>query len=282
MPVKSFGQFLLERGLITQEMLVKAVEYQRQSVRPVCETAVRSKRAVRADLLRLKKDGGGTDREEEALRQKIRAMEELEASWRTLSERGVFLVEALSKQGALPREQLDALWKEYRRTATAPEVSLESVLPHAPETRQVLECLIEIALDLYGHYARDVPEVCSINRLWHREATPAFACAQEIAGDLCLTYVLSLPEPVLLALASRMLQQPFAAVCPEVTDAALEFLNIVVGNTCTKFSMRNYSVQAGPPRVLTAEELTSLPGRKPIVVTARVSEGTLRLAYAGV
>ncbi|MBN1270087.1 MAG: chemotaxis protein CheX [Kiritimatiellae bacterium] len=283
MPIKSFGQYLLEQGLITEKMLIEALDYQRSSVRPVCDTAVKSGRTSRENLAKLHaKAGGGAPEKEEALREQIQSLEELEASWRTLSERGVFLVEALSNKGYLSRDRLDALWKEYRQKATAPAIDLEHVLPHSPETRKILEALIEIALDLFMHFTGETPELVSITRALGEIHEDCRAFTQKISGDINIQYVLLLPPRLLCSLASRMLQENLAAVDQAALDAILEFLNTVVGNTCTKFSMRNYSVQAGPPQGMTVQDLQTFLPSKPIIVRARVPDGEFHLVYLDV
>ncbi|MBN1268442.1 MAG: chemotaxis protein CheX [Kiritimatiellae bacterium] len=285
MPAKSLGQFLLERGVITQEQLLDALEYQRERIKPVCDTAVRSGQSTREELAELDrkkkatKSGTKKEEQEEDIRHRISSLQQLEASWRTLSERGVFLVEALSRKGYLSLEELDRLCKEYRQETTPPEIDLGNILPHAPETRKILESLIEIALDLFMHYVKQVPEIRSISRAFGDIEEDSSVFAQDISGEINVRYVLLLPNRLALAMASHILGEEVKTVGQLALDAVTEFLNVVVGNTCTKFSMRNYTVNAAAPQVVPLSEFRKNLPPHPIVVRAAVPDGDFYLAY---
>lgn len=282
MPTISFGRYLLEQGVITEPMLVEALEYQRKSIRPVRETAAQSGRLSREALARLREESGGSapSDEENALRERIRSLEQLESSWRNLSERGVFLIEALSQKGYVSREKLDALWKEYRRKTSAQHIDLERVLPNAPETRHILESLIEIALDIFAHYTSETPELLSITQSVGEFGDDTCAFVQGISGDIDVRYVLLAPKALVVRLASCMLQEELRAVDDVVLEAMQEFLNVLVGNTCAKLSMRDYHVTASPPRSAAPDSLAGLTAGRPIVVQARVAGHAFRIAYS--
>ncbi len=206
-------------------------------------------------------------------------MEQLEASWRTLSERGVFLVEALSKNAGLNMAELDRLCREYQQTTTVAEVNLQAVLPNAPETREILESLIGIALDLFAHYTGQTPNLLSMGRVLEDVAPGSYAFAQTISGDIDVQYVIILPANLVTNVAAHILQEPVAAVDTMALDAVTEFLNVVVGNTCTKFSMRNYHVTTAPPRAQPLADFLAALTPNPIVVRAGVSDGEFHLVY---
>ncbi len=281
MPAKSFGQFLLERGTITREMLLEAVEYQRRVIKPVCEVAVQSGRSSREEMARLDQAPGARDgkRKKDALRERMRAQQELEASWRTLAERGVFLVEALSKKGYVSPKDLDRLAEEYRRETGPTRIHLDGLLPQAPETTKIIELLIDIALDLFALYTGQDPELVSITRSVGEVEPGSYAFAQRISGDINVYYVFLVPPRLVQSVAARVLQEPAAAVDAAAVDALLEFLNIVVGNTCTRFSMRNYQVRALPPEALDLDAFAKALRPDAIVARARVPDGEFCLVY---
>jgi CheY-specific phosphatase CheX len=262
-------------------MLLEALDYQHSMIKPLCDVAVRGSHLTPEEVAALDKETAALPpaEREEAVRNRMRSLRQLETSWRSLAERGVFLVEALSKKGYLSLKELDRLCEEYRQATTKPEINLQEFLPNAPETREILESLIEIALDLFGHYTQQTPEILSITQSFGAIEPGSLAFAQTISGDISIRYVLLLPAPLVLFLASRILQAAAVAVDDVVRDAVSEFLNVVVGNTCTKFSMRNYNVRAAPPETMTLDAFLKGVPRKPIVVRARVPGGEFHLAY---
>lgn len=284
MPTMSFGRYLLEQGVITEGMLFEALKYQQDSIRPVRETAVKSGRLSRQELAKLREQSEGhtPSEEENALRERIRSLEQLESSWRTLSERGVFLIEALSKKGYVSREKLDSLWKDYRAKTTATKIDLERVLPNAPETRSILESLIEIALDIFAHYSNETPKILSITQNLEEISEGTCCYTQKISGDIRVQYVLLAPQELVVLMASLMLHEKLSTVDELASEAMLEFLNVLVGNTCAKFSMRDYAVTANPPQLIAIGEIPAIFSAKPIVVKAQVAGHTFRIAYYGV
>ena len=124
-----------------------------------------------------------------------------------------------------------------------------------------------------------MPELLSIKRTFGDIEENSYAFTQRISGDINVQYVLLLSSHLVQSVAARILQEDVGVVDAAVFDVISEFVNVVVGSTCTKFSMRHYRVSAGPPQVMDRDAFLASLTPDPIVVRARVPDGEFHLAY---
>ena len=79
--------------------------------------------------------------------------------------------------------------------------------------------------------------------------------------------VISFPEPTFLKLISRMLDENFTELTPEIADGAGELTNIIFGQAKVVLNEKGYGIKTALPSVVTGKDHTVVALTKgPIVV----------------
>ena len=281
MKSRLFGQFLLERGLITKDMLLDAMTYQKDIHAPLFALAVEHDYLTRDQLKLLDQANVKSDRPflEIALKERMLTLSQVDALRRIQSEKWVFFGEALVERGHLTPARLHELFEAYRKERTAGEdmkdVSMESV-----QEQTLVSSLLKVTIDIFIHYTRQIVQVESVTQTDVPPDDAAYVFSQRIFGDKNFDYLLALPEPLTLRIASHLLQQEATQVDQLVLDAVSEFVNIVVGNGCAKLSMSNWKVKAEPPQVLPRQMLSGLIKPGSVVVKMKTTKGSFSLVFS--
>lgn len=282
MPARFFGQFLIERGVVTSDMLLDAVTYQKSINNPLCALAVEKGYLNKEQLREL--DGENRKSDEKflklAIEKKMLTFEQLEEIGKIKSEKWVFLGEALVQRGHIRLAQLQDLFEEYKKERMAGDeafgVSLDAI-----REKVVVEALMKITVDIFLHYSRQIVKVISVEEEAKLDAEEiAYVFSQKVVGDKNFVYVLALPEALMLPIASYILQEEVTKVDEMALDAVSEFVNVVVGNGCAKMSMNNWRVRAEPPKIMTKEMLAKTASPVLVTVRMRTTKGDFKILFS--
>ena len=281
MALKFFGQFLLEQGAITRDQLLDAVKYQGSIVRPLCALAIERGYLTKEQIAKLDAEHQGSDKKfiEIALHENILTFQQMEELHKIKSERWVFLGEALANRGHLTLSRMNELFEEYRKGQPVEDSFLSKTLASVPE-HEIITAMLQVTVDLFIHYTKQIVEVLAV------EEAPivsgdsvAYVFAQKVAGDKNFDYAMALPEMLTLAIASHMMGEEMKEVNATVLDAVSEFVNVVIGNGCTKLCLKNFKVHAEPPRIMTRESISKLQPKNTVVVIMKTMKGEFQVLF---
>ncbi|MBN1268241.1 MAG: chemotaxis protein CheX [Kiritimatiellae bacterium] len=280
MAAKFFGQYLLEKGAITRAMLLDAIEYQRQINTPLCMLAVEKGYLSRDQLRALDEAHKTSDKKfmELAVKENMLSFEQLEELGNARSERWMFLGEALVQRGHLTLVRLNELLEEYTRDLQPAATETDDALAGVPE-QEVVSALLQVTVDLFLHYTKQIVQIVSVDKARAEPDDIAYVFAQRVTGDKKFHYALALPEELILSIASYMLGEQVAEVDDMALDTVSEFVNVVIGNGCTKLSMENFKVHAEPPRVMTKQMMQDLLPSHIVAVNMRTTKGVFRILF---
>jgi len=259
MSTKFFGQFLLEKGVITREVLLEAVQYQKSINLPLCALAVEKGYLTADQLEALDAKHTKSDRKfmEIAFKEKMLTYPQLEELSKARSERWVFFGEALVQQGHLSLVELNGLFEEYRAAHQPAQDEVAENLPNMPE-KEIVSSLLRTTLDLFLHYTRQIIKVKSVVARCEEPGNIAYVFSQKVTGEKPFYYALALPEDLTLSIADYILQQENGSIDEMVLDAVSEFVNVVIGNACASLDMKNYKASAEPPQLMMKETFCNL------------------------
>lgn len=280
MSVKFFGQFLLECGAITREMLLDAIRYQKEINKPLCALALEKGYLDKQQIEALDAEHLRSDKKfmEIAISSKILTFDQLEELYKAKSARWVFLGEALVDRRYLTLSQLNDLFEEYRRQLPVEEGKLEDLLEGMPEP-DILTAMLQVTVDLFIHYTKQIVQVESVEKTAQKLEGVAYMFAQKVVGDRVFHYALALPEELTLAIASHMMGTDQTEINPTVLDAVSEFANVVVGNGCTRLCLKSFKVMPEPPRIMTQETVAKLHPTEVVSVNMKTTKGTFRVLF---
>ncbi|MCB9555932.1 MAG: chemotaxis protein CheX [Deltaproteobacteria bacterium] len=276
MAAKFFGQFLLERGVISGEQLLAAVEHQKSHNRRIGTLAV--ERGLLDDT---------------AVKQVLMMQRVVDARFGELAV----------SQGLFDDKQLEELLGEQRRVNLMLGEALIAIEALDETTlRQELTRFKAEAADTttdIGEFYRefgnaDILTLCTditvkiLQRVgdiqakpmgaWrgYRSRTAEYVVSQRFAGDFPGAFVLGVSATTVLQLATQMTSEAFIDVDELALDAVAEFVNIIAGNFCAALSNQGMKVDLKPPKVVTVSG-DNRPSADDILPEANVIETPLLL-----
>jgi CheY-specific phosphatase CheX len=247
-----FGQYLLEKGRITSEQLVTALE-QQKTVQAAIGTLALERGLLTADQIRhildqQRKTGLRFGEQAVAMgsltqTQVDELLQEQEVNHRVL------LGEVLVLKGYLTLEMLEKELKEYKKEEEkiSSEVSdAFSKLLH----KNLVKTFTDLMILMFTQFAKqDIKiERCEMGK--DKVRLFRWVISQKFAGSNGeFKYLLSVPAKLLLQMASTMLDENINTADELALDATKEFVNIANGNACARLSEDGMSFTMLPPEV---------------------------------
>ncbi|HSK29163.1 MAG TPA: chemotaxis protein CheX [Candidatus Limnocylindria bacterium] len=259
MSSRFFGQYLLEKGRITSQQLLDALEYQKNITTPMGTMA-------------LEREWMTAEQIKQVLQQQRRnnlRFGEISVAFGFLTQaqvnelledqettHRVRLGEALVIKKYLTLETLEKELKDYNKEAEtfASEVSAGfKTVAH----KEIVSTFTDLMLMMFRRFGKQdiIIERCESGK--DKVRLFRWVISQKIAGETgefnCL---LSVPPKLLLQMASTMLDENVSTADELTLDASKEFVNIANGNACARLSEQGVSLTMMPPEVY---ETTTTP-----------------------
>jgi len=251
--LKRFGDFLVDRGLITRSELETALERQAAANVPLGQLAV-GRRLLTEDQLRAI---ARLQRREDsrlgeiAVQRRWLTEEQLAQLLEAQRERQVRLGDVLVAMGALDRSTMEKALDEFRSEEAERRSTLERSIERAPKTE-----LVRGLLDFTAkHFLRTTREPLKLISLMAESQCEAwkgggneYFVSQRIRGGVELTFGLLLGEGMVGFLASRMLEREIEELDDLALDGVSELVNIIVGNCLSRLSPKLGKLRTEVPR----------------------------------
>ncbi len=251
MAVKFFGQFLIEKGIVSREVLLKAVELQEAVNLKFGEMALAMEFVSAADVERIHDAQRSEDLMfgDMAVKLGIMTPDQIKQVLTRQKNSHLYIGEALVQVGALNSEELQGYLEEFKADqapyATA-KVFIPDGVPHSD--------IWEMSADLSGKMvARIVNLPCRLGECRRTERLEAndVVAAMDFCGDINAHYLLSVSAAVQKKIALAILKEENVDnEPPEVLDdAVMELVNIICGNIVAKAAQRGKCTEIKPPLV---------------------------------
>ena len=251
MAVKFFGQFLLEKGAVSQENLLKAVELQETTNLKFGETALQMGFLSEADVERVHVAQRGEDLRfgDMAVKLGLLTEEQMGEILTRQKNNHLHIGEALLQIGALDESRLGQYLTDFKADQApyvTEKIAIPAETPHAP--------IWELAADLsYKMLTRVVnltfrPAPCRvITSLPPRDVV----AVMDFSGSVSGRYLLAVPVTLQKTVARAILNEENIEGEPEevLDDAIMEFVNIVCGNVAAKSTQLGKTIEIAPPEM---------------------------------
>jgi DNA-binding response OmpR family regulator/CheY-specific phosphatase CheX len=250
MGMKFFGQYLLEKGVITKDQLLKAVEYKKSLNLSMEELAVKkgllSKEQV-DKIHSLQKDDLDRDFADIVEEQEFLGRKELDDLYKEQEQRRVYIGQALVAQGALAPDQLSDNLREFKEEQEKDEWAIATKL-EGLRNKLVVKTFVNFTMKIFQKVVRETVKLkeClpSVDNFNLRDYT----LQQKIFGDMEMYFILNLSQDLCLKVAANMFGKEVKEMGPIEKDAMKEFLNVISGNCCAKLSNVGINIETGPPQ----------------------------------
>ena len=253
-----FGQYLLEKGRITSQQLLDALECQNDSTAPIGAMAL-EKGLLTAAQLRQALD---QRKRNQSFRDTVSEMGLLKPAQIDAMLQGgelphrLMLGEALLLKGYIALETLDKELKEYQKESERMSAEIAQAFSNLAH-KNIVKTFTDLILTMFTQFGKQniIIERCETGK--EKVRLFRWVISQKIAGEnVQFNCVLSVPPKLLLQMASTMLDETISAPDEIALDATKEFLNIANGTACAKLSEDGVSLKLQPPEVF---ETTTTP-----------------------
>jgi CheY-specific phosphatase CheX len=259
MNTRFFGQYLLEKGRITSQQLLAALEYQKEITTPVGAMALEQGLLTAEQFKKVL----------EQQRKKNRSFGELacemgfvsQAQLASLAQKQetshrLRLAEALVCKGYVSPETLEKELKEYNKESERVTSEISTTFSNLAH-KKIVRTFTDLILLMFTQFGKQdiIIERCETGK--EKVRLFRWVISQKIAGeDVEFNCLLSVPPKLLLQMASTMLDENIMTADELALDATKEFVNIANGTACAKLSEDGVSLKMMPPEVF---ETTTTP-----------------------
>ncbi len=249
MSVKFFGQYLLEKGIITPEQLLEAVKYQEASNLKFGDYAVSKGYITKDDALRVHAEQQKEDKRfgEIAMQLGILSAEQVEEILLRQKNDHVYIGAALVKKSFVDTDSLLkelALFKEDQAKYASGEIAI----PEGVRSPEVVREMVGLTQKMLGRIARITAKVGAGFMSSEEPERDFTVIAVDIEGNRAFEYILSSSLEASENIASCILGINVINEPGEViADSVKEFANIVCGNLIAKLAQSGKRLEISPP-----------------------------------
>lgn len=252
MAVKFFGQFLVEKGVISREALLQAIQLQETVNLGFGDHAVAMGIMTESDVTRVNQAQRAEDLRfgDMAVKLGILTGTQLQDVLAKQKSSHLFIGEALVKVGGLSSSDLERHLSEFKvdqaKYATD-SVTIPAGTPH-PEVCTIIVDLTSKMLTRIGRLTFRLES----GRLAAAPVENDIAASMGFTGDVRAMYVLTVSRPVQKKIAMAILDEPDVEQESQgiLDDTLMEFINVVCGNVAAKAAQLDTSLDITPPLLI--------------------------------
>jgi CheY-specific phosphatase CheX len=249
MAVKFFGQFLVEKNLVSRDALLKAIELQDQKNLKMGEMAISMGYVTQADIERAHSAQMSKDMKlgDLLVEMGILTLDQLNEVITRQKNTHLYIGEALVQIGAISSDKLQQYLDEFKNDQ-ALYVSDRIELPAGIANSLVWEMAADLTykmitriLDLQFRPGK-CQKVSTIDSNF-------MMAAMDLSGDVEARYIISVSESVQKSVAKAILRETSVDSEPGevLEDTVMEFVNVVCGNIAAKASQTGLDIAINPP-----------------------------------
>lgn len=261
MSVKFFGQFLLERGKIIREELLDALELQKQSNVKLGTIALDAGYLTAKQVEEVVQRQQQTDKMfgELALEMKYLSEKQLQDLMEIQKNERMSLGESLVKKGYLSLADLEQELAAFKKSQEGVVEKVYHAVRGCPMS-VIPEVFLDITIKLFRRMVDLDLDIMDSHTDAGRIAPYLWNIYQRFSGDSSGLFIISMPEPIFLKVASHVAQEKIWEIDDLAKDSAREFVNIVVGNCAAKLSHeQGVRIQLQPAKFFTSLGTIEIP-----------------------
>ncbi len=257
---KFFGQYLLEKDLLTKDQLIDAINYQKSKILKLGEIALQYEYLSDKQIAKIHNEQKRTDMRfgDLAVQMGLLTAAQLEEIITIQKNNHIYLGEAICACGHMDEETLDRElnnFKEEQKAVPPIEVMIKEDIP--------VKELVEISVDMTEKMMRRLGDMISKSGQIKREKecikNLGVISYMEFKGDINARYVLNVSWDIGFQIAKRTFKKDDLPYDEElIKDTVSEYVNIVCGNIRSKVLETGKKLEFQPPVTITDKTSDSL------------------------
>lgn len=282
MSAKFFGQYLLEKGRITSQHLIDALEYQKSVSQPIGALAldhglltVDQVKLVLGRQLKSDKRFG-----ELAVSLGLLTQAQVDELLQAQTSHKLLLGESLIVKGYISVETLERELKEFKKEEDKLSTQLNATF-NTIANKQIVKTFTDLMVMMFNNFGQQDIKVEHCETGKEKIRLFRWVISQKIAGEnVEFNCLLSVPPKLLLQMASTMLDENISTADELALDATKEFVNIANGNACAKLSEDGVELTMLPPEVYeTTTKPYTIQAKNVVCVHLACPDSKLEVAF---
>lgn len=253
MAVKFFGQFLVERGVVSRESLLQAITLQESTNKGLGEIVVEMGMMTQNDAERINQAQRSMDLRFGDLAVQLGLLngKQVADALAEQKRRHLYIGEALIKVGALTSADLEQYLADFK-TDQAEYVTDHVIIPAGVRQAEMWEMIADLTFKMLTRVTRLIFRTEPCRRIDRLEGLPT-AASLEICGSIEARYILAATLPLRQRVTQAILgENDVTGESEEVlADCLMEFVNVVCGNVVAKAAQLGQHCDIRPPETLT-------------------------------
>ncbi len=251
MAVKFFGQFLVEKKVISRMDLLRAIELQEKTNLRFGDMVIEmglmtNQQADRIHRAQRREDIQFGDM---AVKMGLLSSDQVQHVLNKQRSEHLYIGEALVRLNSLTKQQLDCYLNEFdleQKAYISEKIVIPAGVPHQPIWEIVADLTYKMLTRVAGLAFRAGP--CTVT-----ETLPARPLVVEMgfSGSVSARYLLTVSENARKLVANAILKDEATdnRSAEKMDDSVKEFVNIVCGNVASKATTLGYSIDISPAQV---------------------------------
>lgn len=276
MAVKFFGQFLVENGVVSREILLQAIELQESVNLSFGATCLAMGILTDADIERIHNAQRIEDLRfgDMAVKLGLLSNDQMMQVLARQKNSHLYIGEALVKIGGFPAEELQKHLDDFK--ADQAQYATDSVvIPSGVPAPKICEIMADLSYKMLTRVALLIfrPEPCFV-----ADQLPAMDvyAAMEFTGDVSGRYLMGVTAATQKKIAKAILKEANVDNEPKeiLDDTVMEFVNVALGNIAAKAAQSGKSIEIAPPEIIESSEGIQVPsGHKALCLPVCLSDG---------
>lgn len=276
MAVKFFGQFLVEKGVVSREILLQAIELQESVNLSFGATALSMGIITEKDIEKVHNAQRNEDLRfgDMAVKLGILTNDQMMEVLTKQKNTHLYIGESLVKVGGLNEADLKRYLDEFK--ADQAQYATDKVsIPADIGDPQIWEMFVDLSYKMLTRVAllNFRPEPCYIaNRMKKMDMVASMG----FSGDVSGSYLMGVSFDTQARVAKAILNEEKVDHEPKevLDDTVMEFINVACGNIAAKAAQLGKSIEIAPPEVINATDGIAVPaGHKGLFFPVCLAEG---------
>lgn len=277
-----FGQYLLEKGIITPDQLLTAINHQKAVNMKLGVLAMDKKYMTSQqveDILEIQKERDAQFGEL-AVENKIITTDQLTELLSIQKSERIFLGESLVEKGYLTLQQLENCLTEYKKYEGEIKSEVLSELNSInPRYSTIIKDSIEVIQKMLIRVADKQSKIISCYEGADYKTDSEYIILNEIYGDRSFTVGLSLSGSILLSLASSVFKKILETMDDYTMDCIKELHNMICAYICGALSKKGIETSTKSPDFQEYKEFSFNPESTNIIITLLMPEGCFDIYF---
>lgn len=276
MAVKFFGQFMVEQGIISRDILLKAIALQDSLNKSIGDIVQELGFMTEADVTKVNQAQRSVDLRfgDLAVKMGLLTEDQMKSALARQSESHIYIGNAIVQVGGLKAEELQRYLDEFKADQAkyaTDRVDIPANIPNA----DLWEMMADMSYKMFTRVAR-LTFRPGPSQLTSRIEPEHITAAMDFIGDVRCRYIMSASPEVQTQIAKVMLGQESVSHEPKevLDDTVMEFINVVCGNIAAKSAQIGKTLDILPPEILdTTGGVDIPPGYKGLHFPICLAEG---------